>query len=53
MVRATKPLPTGRQAFRHSVTVTLKELRDEKTHIGYEAPAYRQAGVSSNGNGYG
>ena len=26
-VKVTKPLPTGRQAFRDSVTVTFKELK--------------------------
>jgi hypothetical protein len=29
-VMVTKPLPTGRQAFRLLVTVTCKELRDDK-----------------------
>jgi hypothetical protein len=29
-VTATKPLPTGRQAFRLLVTVTCKQLRDGK-----------------------
>ena len=33
MVTVTKPLPTGRQAFRLLVTVTCKELRDDKRSL--------------------
>jgi hypothetical protein len=32
-VKVTKPLPTGRQAFRLSVTVTCKELKDDKRSL--------------------
>jgi len=32
-VKVTKPLPTGRQAFRLLVKVTCKELRDDKRSL--------------------
>ncbi len=32
-VTATKPLPTGRQAFRHSVTVAFKRIKYEKRNL--------------------
>jgi hypothetical protein len=31
--KVTKPLPTGRQAFRLSVKVTCKELSDDKRNL--------------------